>query len=489
MPHDMTCPYFVDLRVDNGVRANTLEEVMKLCTGFSGIHKWQFRDKLSLTNADIASYALRNAAVTGTIDNLTVTTNTADPGWVLINREVIFPIVCEFDFLSNNGGFVLGYGYINPITHVQSTTGWVFRWYVGDGNFVEIGQIDDGVYTAKERALWPSQYDRHVRVVAVAQRLSDFEFVDWLSIAVYFGDHLVISTSIQVSETINDIEYWTDIGKQIGFIDFGGGCNVGNLQLQELNRIVEWASIDPGEAAGQGMTRALRTSRVFFFCRYDGTLKIWRPRDDTVTDVLSLDADRVTRLGEAITHLDPNHIRVQGAFLEGDVFDDTAMNRAGRHIFTKKDDPNLWSDDDIEQEGYWTLLDTREGASSITLQIPAQVFLEPMDFIRYDSEFLFTVTLDSSDISELDSLGIPTVVHNAFTSYGSLLTYLAYTEIIRESYRWHIVDNEVYYSIYRDGRTYATTLYRVQGIQLAVRSVNGTPTLFQSIECKEYYAE
>lgn len=382
MPEDIQAVYFKDLRVNDGVRANTLQGIIERCAGYAGIHSRLFRDALSLSGTPSSLFDTVGATVSGSdVSDITITKTSGAWGLATLKEEFTMPVVATFTRKSDKGAFLFGYGAIeNP------TTGWIVYW---DTDLIGIAQVSGQSAVSHEEVAWsPPIDDSEMTVVAIAQRFSDFEFADYISIAAYHEDHIVVSDSIPISGLgFNDVEWWTTVGGFIGFAseDGAGGTptKVGNLTMPELHRVVEWASIDPSESAAQGMNRAMKSSRIFYFVRFDGTLKVWRPRADDVTDVIEIPEDRAVKLGEAVTHLQPNHIRVQGAFLEGEAWDDDQIARAGRRIFVKKDDPNLWGDDDISQEAQWGLYDIREKGAKLSLSIPGTPLIEPQDFIRY----------------------------------------------------------------------------------------------------------
>lgn len=381
MPNDIHAPYFTDVRVHDGLRCFTLEDIIRRCAGYAMIHDFEFRDAIGLTDP-ATQFDQYSCVASGTASDVAIT-RTLGMGWGIALFEDTFnlPIVVSFTRKTKQGGFAFGYG-----SDDNPNNGWVLYWTDGT---VGIGQVDRtvGVMTKiAEEPYDPSNYPDTVTVAVFAQRLSDFEEVDWMSVIAYTADHPLISASIPVSGFTAGVEWWTEIGGEIGLADNDDvdHCLVGDFVMPELHRVIEWAGIDPGESAAQGMNRAIATTRLFFFVRYDGTLKVWRPRASTIYDIFEVPRARtVVSLGETVTTMKPNHIRLMGAWLEGEQWLDAAIDKAGRRIFKKNDDPNLLTDDDIKQECLWALYDFQEEASQLKLQIPANPLLEPQDMALY----------------------------------------------------------------------------------------------------------
>jgi hypothetical protein len=142
------------------------------------------------------------------------------------------------------------------------------------------------------------------------------------------------------------------------------------------------------------MSRAIGTSRVAYICRFDGTLRVWRPgnraSDWTVpTARVKRFTDRDDRT-RAVTH-----IRAVGAMHSVDRFDDDEGD-IHLHRFVQVDDPNLMSEDEVYAEAGYLLSESEEMQLAGSMVTMGQPLSEAHDVVTFDSVAYRVVGIQST---------------------------------------------------------------------------------------------
>jgi hypothetical protein len=392
----------------------TLEKVVCRCFGYGGLHSRVFRDSIYFDFWDGDDGITYDGCASSIwLEKLTITLTAASIGYAIVTEEITLPVVATFNIHSNYGIFFSGYGGSNYIA---------LRW---TPTTVSVCSLSGQTLTEVVTVPYEVNSGSKITVSVMAQRLSSLDLPDWISLAAYEDGALIVSGSYEMTNP------GQAASGRLGFACDSNDTTVSYLDVPELHRIIEWSGIDPAESASTGMSRAIGSSSLFIFTRYDGTVSVFRPRGSLIAPTVDVSGHRITSLQDSINYLTPNHMRTVGAWLEGDVFDDSSMELMNLHAFKKLDDPNAWSTDDIERENSWAIYDAKESRRSFAMSIPMTPLLEPEDLI-----------------SILDTKGMLAEPSGAFTG-----------------------------------------LFRVHGISISVSRKKGAPVISQEVSCSQYVDE
>lgn len=285
---------------------------------------------------------------------------------LLCDTDVSPSFVCEFDKYDNRGSFCFcGDG----------STCYCVWW---DSTRAGVGKIDaSGALTEITTNYCDITGDARMRVAVKQLSLSDPDEIDFLSATLYANERAVAYGCAYIAgETLGD------------YIGFGvydsDSIMFDNLIVAELHRIVPWTSVDPGEPVMAGLSRAIGTTPVYYFSRYDGTVRCWIPGDRTVDWAIPTTRD-LTRATQK-TKFVPAHARMVGSYHEVDNWNDTVAEHQARPTFSMLQDPNLESQSDIEDgviDGHRRL---RENALRYNDEVPGSPLIEPQDRVTVNSE-------------------------------------------------------------------------------------------------------
>ena len=144
-------------------------------------------------------------------------------------------------------------------------------------------------------------------------------------------------------------------------------------------------SVDPGEVVGSGLGRVVGQSRSETRYRFDDTVLFARPTitHNPASVDWALPLSRTTKIDESETGQIPVHYRLVGAWEELDIFDEAGLYDTWRHIFTRKDDPNLLTRAELETERAYVMYELQ--AMRDRQQIETSV--QPPDGARRLREF------------------------------------------------------------------------------------------------------
>jgi hypothetical protein len=246
---------------------------------------------------------------------------------------------------------------------------YYFCW---TGTVVSMGEMTAG--SASNLVVLPCAEtgDASVTVMVWPQQHTNIDEIDDVTCALWFDDKLLLAHAVPYDATK---------GKRIGFAVYESDTlTIDNLRVPQLHQLIEWTSVDPGEAAGAGMSRVIAQSRIRTLARYDGTVKIWR--NDTTDSDWTAPASRQGATMETQQIYWPSHLRLAGALHEADIF------RTGNqgHIFGTGQDPNALSEDatyDMATDAHRIV---EEAAHTLALTLPPNPALEPEDIITYDGD-------------------------------------------------------------------------------------------------------
>ena len=207
--------------------------------------------------------------------------------------------------------------------------------------------------------------------------------LDWLTVAVYMNDTLVLCGSAPLFNAASS-------AYKVCFA--GNGANaitLDNIWVDELHRLVPYFSVDPGERVGAGLGRIVGASRSVPLARFNdhvliGRIPIEDPSGGGWTPDWAIPLGRGRKSNIKNDMLVPSHYRLVGAWTERDVFDSVGLHRTWRHFFVKKDDPNLMTDPEIAAEEAYVLRDLIAARSRMGISTQFHPLLEMGDSISYD---------------------------------------------------------------------------------------------------------
>ncbi len=368
----------------DGALPMTLEDATRLTATYGGIHKFAFEDDINETFANLDDWTT-DAGATATISsNRLSLTGGGDSGeWYRTVHDTTVPVgfVASFDWVSGDGGAF----FFN-----RHSTGKCFiAWF--SGSFVAFSAINAAGATTNHFVIMPYGISAPSRVqVAVRYSLDNVDDTrKWIHGAIFSDGVCYAAFAKDVGETSLDWE-----GDGVGFAAYESqNLIVDNFTISDVHRIVDWATIDIGRSPGSGMTRAIGSTRVRYMCRYDNTLKMWRPgnrdSDWTVGEGRAVRED--TRDDTGAT----SHVRLQAAIHEADGFDEDGGMQRG-HNFLLYNDPNITSEREAWLESYRVLHDAMERASVARFIIPPNYLLEPYDRITIDSDDWRVMSINTS---------------------------------------------------------------------------------------------
>ena len=192
-------------------------------------------------------------------------------GTALTKRQIPLPLICEAKVNSTTGRIYLR-GATNPCAWFEWTT-----------TYVELNVYYDATHNFTRRIPFPTiPVGSSLRLVCttqinegtLAKKSEDGTTKwDWMTIAVWADDHLLISGSAPIKQTTNYLQ-------TVGFGSYDGltEVDIDRFSVQELHRTVPYFSIDPGESPSGGLGRLVGAGRLVPLYRYNGGLRLGRRR-------------------------------------------------------------------------------------------------------------------------------------------------------------------------------------------------------------------
>lgn len=208
----------------------------------------------------------------------------------------------------------------------------------------------------------------------------------WLFMSAWVDGELVGTTEDDIANTTP--------GKKIGLAVYDSDTVLfDTLRIPELTEVIEWASVDVGESPATGLSRMLGRRHIMYFLRYDGTLRMWRPKAAASTYTYQR---HITGFNWNIDQRNlVGHWRQVGAWEESDRFDTVLLAR-GIVRFHSDNNPDLMTKESCYNEAGYAIQRLKENSDRIDMQVPAQVLGEPEDvvtvyFIRDDNVIINNV--------------------------------------------------------------------------------------------------
>jgi hypothetical protein len=224
---------------------------------------------------------------------------------------------------------------------------------------------------------------------------------DWITVAVYAGDALVIACSAPLYDT-------SILGDKLCV---SGTAPISSVVIDELHRLQEFFSVDPKETVSSGLSRVVGQSRAVMLARFDDTISIGRPNIRFAPAQWAVVAAAAQKATESQSYQSPVHYRIVGAWDERDVIDHDGMQRLWRHFFNKAEDPNLMTSSELNTEAAYVLAEMR-ARQRLSIQAGFNPFVEYADSVTYTpyGEAAQTMLIESERISvTLGQGGAPVV--------------------------------------------------------------------------------
>lgn len=226
-----------------------------------------------------------------------------------------------------------------------------------------------GVVLQKVPVVAPSEAD--VEITFRQQVLDDTGTNIWCSLTLTMNGKWITSYTKLLTETVGVLEmglaaYSTDV------------VTYTSVRIPELCETAEFGTTDPGENAFGGLSRTIEGRYLFYYVRYDGSLRVWRKkaRDSVLTFSHSPERFQKTQdLTQLVTHA-----RMMGAYIWGESANTTLLAGYG-HRFQEVNNPNLLTEEECDTEADNTLKRAEEhsfGATMVAQHVP---LLEPEDRI------------------------------------------------------------------------------------------------------------
>jgi hypothetical protein len=207
-----------------------------------------------------------------------------------------------------------------------------------------------------------------------------------------------ISVQPQISADDCFISWWSN-GKFVANAHLGSyplgrllavGCYGANtvtfddMEICELTEVMEVVTMDVGETPGGALGRAVGRRHINYFVRFDGTLRVWRPKG--VASSAELDNSDVDQLVEIVDRRGlVSHWRQVGAWDSADAYSTDLLYKIG-HRFFKDDNPDLLTEDECQTEANAAIVRTKEYAHRLSSVMPYQPLLEPEDRVTINGE-------------------------------------------------------------------------------------------------------
>lgn len=387
----------------------TLEEAIMKAAAYSGIHSFDFQNTIDEDFSSLSDWEADGSGTFSVSGNQLSATGGGTPAIAYTIRhttQVPPSFVASFDYVSGTGGF-----YFRGKDEDLPASGYLLSWSStaaaasrldGSGGVTLLSSIPGGISA-------PARLQ-----VCVRYGLSSYdEDRKWVEMSLWYDGYCRLCFAESIGGTAYD---WN--GDYIGFTAIGSdNLVVDNFTVQELHRRVEWITIDPGQDPGSGMARAVGSSRVVYFCRFDNTFRVWRPGNRNAD--WEPDDSRHIRIDERYDPTRSSHVRVQGAIHEADAFVDTEL-QAHMHRFLLHNDPNVESELETYREAYRVSHDEREMARVARFETPPQFLIEPYDRITVDGRDWRVVAINT----QIEMQGSKPVV----TQQIEAQQYLGYTE-------------------------------------------------------------
>jgi hypothetical protein len=210
---------------------------------------------------------------------------------------------------------------------------------------------------------------------------------DWITVAIYMNESLLMCVTAPLYDT-------SILGQKI----YVGDGAAETVTIDQLPRPQQFFSIDPGENVAAGLSRIVGQSRAEVVYRYNDAVVIGRPviNHSGLPVKWTLPMSQSTRMQAEVNQYVPVHYRLVGAWTEQDVFDNLGMEQTWRHLFVKKDDPNLMTASEMQTEAAYVVAELRRSRQRRSVQIPFNPLMEYGDYVFFTNQYW---TIESASFS------------------------------------------------------------------------------------------
>lgn len=360
----MTTVQFRNFTTNNYTDALSIEDVYRKFASFSGIHEFNFID-------DISSFIESDWDV---INNISYSNSYLERTDTLVANTISW--------------------YINALPHSYSIEFTAHESYWG----IYLRAEQNGVNINSFLVEYDSEYITITQrlhsedKIILKKELVNEEIVDWGRVRVSVRDEQFNSTSqgrlIYIGVWINGNLIVTTTGiippdifpdLYIGFVISSGDIGIvySDLKLANLNEIIIWSSLDPGEKAIGAITRAMEDRYLRVWMRWNGSLKAYRPKAREIS--YSFSNVRNFKASHSIdTRQVVSSIRLLGAFQWVKRIDNQLVRNFGfRHA--EMNNTNLWDANQCVAVALEILQRTKEQVYQATFDTSGLVFLEYED--------------------------------------------------------------------------------------------------------------
>jgi hypothetical protein len=374
---------FKEFLVANTTTNKTIEENVKTLFSYAGIHDRSFDSALDETwEAAIATGVWASTPATG-IWTAVVASGQAqgigDGGsdWDYLLTVEDMPSEAELSVYKNcnRGGLVF--------RGTDANDHYLFFW---DSDSCGFKKKSSGTYTTLLDI--PKVYTGEGDITLCWREMKFRAMADekWLFMSAWMDGELMATAVDDISSTTP--------GKKAGLAVYDTDTvNFGEFRIPELTEIIEWCSVDVGESPGSALSRMLGRRHIKYFLRYDGTLRMWRPKAATSTWTYQR---QISGFNWNVDYRNlVSHWRQVGAWEEADYLD-TALLEKGITRFHKDDNPDLMTKESCYTEAGYAIQRLKEIANRVDMRVPAQVLQEPEDvvtvlFVRDDTTVINSV--------------------------------------------------------------------------------------------------
>lgn len=369
----MTSVKFRDhLCVDNDP-ANTLEAIIKMLASYGGTQSFSFdsevdEDGSGVGNWNAAGSTLTLASAAGVLEGTGGGGATWD--YSFYDGDTPDTFVVSLDVVSSPTGGVFFratdvdnyYAVCWSATHV-----WIGKAVAGTGAY--LCRLPDTIMSSGNAEL----------IISVREeKYNHFDDTpEWLFITAWIDGHLIMTAADDISTGRPDNKF--------GLCAYDSDTvGYDNIRIPELTPIIPLASLDPGEPPMGGIMRAINTRNVMMWSRFDGALRVIRPKARAAD--WTTDADRAqSKSARVDKRVIVTHLRLVGAWEELDFFASAAKIKAWGHRFEKRQNPELMTKAEISTEGTDLMIRLEEMAQPGQASLPAMYLLEPEDRVTIDS--------------------------------------------------------------------------------------------------------
>jgi|GEM_PF-2124937 hypothetical protein len=204
--------------------------------------------------------------------------------------------------------------------------------FEGDTGFLVVFEVKSGVEKLLQRIESEESSDGEVMISHREMRFNEDQRYLWQVLTIWMNGLMVYTYTRKITTPHSG-------ALQIGLLGHGVGRTFYDIQVPQLTDFMEWSSIDPGETATGGLSRALEGRYVKYFIRYNGALRAWRPSGKPSVYTFALDDMQSKSLSFDKRGL-YTHVRMLGAYQQSEYLDDLLVRKYG-HRFIEVNNPYL----------------------------------------------------------------------------------------------------------------------------------------------------